>query len=135
MDFMMAKTSTLCCRWARMAMATPIAPSTMATRQIRLSRPVERLSPSVRAGLLSRKIGNLGIGQHLLQTSTHRWRCSAGGFSLKRKRSPERLPGCKRPLFEGALLIMTRGPRPCRELMRSGSRTRMAAMRKVESPI
>ena len=35
-----------------MAIATPIAPSTIATRQIKLSRPVARSTPCVSAGLV-----------------------------------------------------------------------------------
>ncbi len=53
-DFMIAIVSSLCCRWARIAIATPTAPSTSATRLISESRLVAWSSPAVSAGLVSR---------------------------------------------------------------------------------
>ncbi len=54
MALRMASMSMRCSRWACMAMATPMAPSTMATRQMRLRMEVELSRPWVSAGLPSR---------------------------------------------------------------------------------
>ena len=135
-DFMMASTSTRCCRCARMAMATPIAPSTMATRQIRLSRPVERFKPSVKAGLLSRKSVTCASGQNLFQAGAHLGDVAV----LAEQFEEEAFAGTASLLYEAALFERALGHHHPRTQSHArahavGSRTRMAAMRKVLSPI
>ena len=54
MAFRIASMSMRCSRCACMAMATPMAPSTIATRQMRLRMEVALSRPRVSAGLPSR---------------------------------------------------------------------------------
>ena len=66
-------------------MATPIAPSTMATRQIRLSNPVERFRPCGKHGIGLAEIGDLRIGQDCLELRARAFNAASGGRQLEQK--------------------------------------------------
>ena len=69
--FRIASMSIRCSRWACIAMATPIAPSTIATRQIRLRIAVALSRPRRQRRIAFAKIHHLRIGQRRLQLPAH----------------------------------------------------------------
>ncbi len=77
--FRIASISIRCSRCACIAIATPIAPSTIATRQIRLKIAVELIQPRGQRRIALAKIHHLRIGQRRLQLLAHR-----GGIRLSR---------------------------------------------------
>ena len=68
---MIARISIRCCRCARIAIATPIAPSTIATRQIKLSNPVARSSALGQRRARLAKIRHLRVRQNFLHLRPH----------------------------------------------------------------
>ena len=132
---MIARISIRCCRCARIAIATPIAPSTIATRQIRLNNPVARSTPCVSAGLVSRKSVTCASGRIFSICAR-----TSATFSLSpsanRYRSVARLPGCRSSVSSIAWrVIITRGPSPTPAVIQSGSFTITAAIRNHRPPI
>ncbi len=127
-------------------MATPIAPSTIATRQIRLKIAVELSSPWLSAGLPSRKSITCASGS----ASSSCLRIATGSTaaeafpatplgtlsgSLIRSRWLARLPGASSPVRSSAACdIITRGPIPAPAVIRSGSCSSTAAILKFLPP-
>ena len=118
-----------------MAMATPIAPSTIATRQIRLRIAVALSSPWLSAGIALAKIHHLRVGQRRFQLLAQRQAIGSrplrllGSFNSSRWLA--RLPGADRPVRSSAACeIITRGPSPAPAVIRSGSCFSTAAILK-----
>ena len=136
--------SIRCSKCACMAMATPIAPSTIATRQIRLKIAVELSSPWLNAGLPSRKSITCASGSAsstCLRMATGSEAIPAfspaplfsGNFSSSRWLA--RLPGAISPVsFRAACEIITLGPSPAPAVSRSGSCFKTAAILKFRPP-
>ncbi len=117
-----------------MAMATPIAPSTIATRQIRLRIAVAFSSPWLNPGLPSRKSITCASGS-AASTCLRSATGSACGGSFISSRWVARLPVTIRPVrCNAACEIITLGPNAAAALRRSGSWRSTAAMRKLLPP-
>ena len=139
--FMMAMESRRCWTWEWMAMATPMAPTMRAMRLMRERKVVERVSPRVMSGWVSRKSITMASGKASLSSwrraSTVLLLTAASGVkgNLKSKRWAARLP--KRIRFvrsRPARDIIKRGPTLRLPAMRSGSLSTMAATRKSMPP-
>ena len=83
--FRMASMSMRCSRCACMAMATPMAPSTMATRQIRLRIAVALSRPRRERGIALAIIHHLRVGQRGLKLLAH---CGSFGIGGEPSRRP-----------------------------------------------